>query len=209
MTERKQSSLRGRQRAERELLILAEAERILHVEGYDGLVMEHLAARVGVSKGTLYQHFAKKEDLVGAIMVRAVSQVGEQLMLLVADTDRPAAERLSDALSLASNERSRGLMATLTAPQKQTLAVALGHYPGLQDTFAHVFEGLCTLISQGQASGAFDPTIPAPFAAVFLMSLARAQDGPVQAVLTTLSVEEFVALGSRLFLNGLCVRPAP
>ncbi len=50
-------SHRERQRAEREVLILNEAERVLSEHGYHELIMEQLADRVGIAKGTIYLHF--------------------------------------------------------------------------------------------------------------------------------------------------------
>ncbi|MGH2390317.1 MAG: TetR/AcrR family transcriptional regulator, partial [Chloroflexota bacterium] len=84
-------SLRERQRAEREHLILDEAEKLLSEEGYEGLVMERLAERVGISKGTIYQHFDKKEDLFGAIILRGLQRMDEQLTRHLADGAQPAA----------------------------------------------------------------------------------------------------------------------
>ncbi len=131
-TEIRPPSLRDRQRAERELLILAEAERLLREEGYEGLVMERLADGVGVSKGTLYQHFAKKEDLVGAILLRSTARVNDQLTLLSADSARPVVERLGAVLALLI-EGDVAWMSTITHPQKHELAAALENLPGLRD----------------------------------------------------------------------------
>ena len=200
-------SLRDRQRAERELLILAEAERLLREEGYEGLVMERLADGVGVSKGTLYQHFAKKEDLVGAILLRSTARVNEQLAVLTADGARPAVERLSAVLTLLI-EGDVAWMATVTHPQKHELAAALGNLPGLRDGFTRFFDGLCSLILQGQASGELDAAVPAPIAARFLLSVARAQGGPALGGQISVSGQEFVALAVRFYFHGLRAQPA-
>ena len=61
-------SLKERQRDERERLILQEGEALLVEKGYGETSMDEIATRVGVSKGTLYLHFASKEDLVLAII---------------------------------------------------------------------------------------------------------------------------------------------
>jgi TetR/AcrR family transcriptional regulator, fatty acid metabolism regulator protein len=205
-TEIRPPSLRDRQRAERELLILAEAERLLREEGYEGLVMERLADSVGVSKGTLYQHFAKKEDLVGAILLRSTARVNEQLTLLSADGARLVVERLGAVLALLI-EGDVAWMSTITHPQKHELAAALENLPGLRDGFTRFFNGLCSLILQGQTTGELDATIPAPIAARFLVSLARAQSGPALGGQVTVSGQEFVAMAVRFYFHGLRAQP--
>ena len=48
--------------------ILATARRQLFTLGYQALTMDALAAELGVSKKTLYVHFAAKEQLVDAVI---------------------------------------------------------------------------------------------------------------------------------------------
>ncbi|HCI82831.1 MAG TPA: TetR/AcrR family transcriptional regulator [Ktedonobacter sp.] len=57
-------SLKEKQRKEREALILQTAEEVLLEKGYHAMSMDEIATRVGVAKGTLYLHFARKDDLV-------------------------------------------------------------------------------------------------------------------------------------------------
>ena len=55
-------SLKDRQREERERLILEAAEELLAEKGYHEMSIDEIAARVGVSKGTVYLHFSSKEE---------------------------------------------------------------------------------------------------------------------------------------------------
>ncbi len=55
-------SLKERQRREREELILQVAEEVLLEKGYYEASIDEIAARVGIAKGTVYLHFASKED---------------------------------------------------------------------------------------------------------------------------------------------------
>lgn len=61
MAPRKQTQI-----AERELEILRIASDILHRQGLSALTMENVLARVDFSKGTLYNHFRCREDLLVA-----------------------------------------------------------------------------------------------------------------------------------------------
>src|SRR5688572_21870760 len=60
----KASSLKEEQREERTALILQAAFDGLVEKGYYETSMDEIAARVGISKGTLYLHFKSKEDLI-------------------------------------------------------------------------------------------------------------------------------------------------
>jgi AcrR family transcriptional regulator len=67
------------QRKEREFLargelIVTHARRLLLEKGFQGWNMEELAAAVEYSKGTLYQHFTSKEDLVLAVATDSLRQ---------------------------------------------------------------------------------------------------------------------------------------
>lgn len=62
MTPRKQSQI-----AEREAAILEIASDIISREGAHALTMERVLARVDFSKGTLYNHFTCREDLLVAV----------------------------------------------------------------------------------------------------------------------------------------------
>src|ERR1700738_5708389 len=68
-------SLKEKQRQERENLILQAAEEVLLEKGYYETSMDEIAARVGIAKGTLYLHFARKEDLVFALLERELHTV--------------------------------------------------------------------------------------------------------------------------------------
>ncbi len=60
-------SRKQRELQQREALILETAQTIWHRHGYNYLTMERLAEAVEYSKGTIYNHFSSKEDLVCTI----------------------------------------------------------------------------------------------------------------------------------------------
>ena len=59
-----------RRLAEREALFLDTAARLLDERGFVGLTMDRVADAIEYSKGTLYQHFASKEDLLAGIVAQ-------------------------------------------------------------------------------------------------------------------------------------------
>ncbi|KAA3607295.1 MAG: TetR family transcriptional regulator [Planctomycetota bacterium] len=61
------SARKQREIQDREALILQVARGMLLERGYLGLTMDRIAAATEYSKGTIYQHFANKEDLLAAL----------------------------------------------------------------------------------------------------------------------------------------------
>ncbi|WP_435010715.1 TetR/AcrR family transcriptional regulator [Tundrisphaera lichenicola] len=59
---------------ERELHLLDVARKMLISQGYAGLSMDRLAEATEYSKGTIYQHFSNKEDLVMALASQTMEQ---------------------------------------------------------------------------------------------------------------------------------------
>jgi AcrR family transcriptional regulator len=68
-TLRKQREVR-----ERELRLMEVARKLLIAHGYAGLSMDRLAEETEYSKGTIYQHFSTKEDLVMALASQSMEQ---------------------------------------------------------------------------------------------------------------------------------------
>jgi AcrR family transcriptional regulator len=61
-----------RERREREARILQLAQGMLRESGYLGLSMDRIAAGMDYSKGTIYQHFPNKEEIVLALANEAL-----------------------------------------------------------------------------------------------------------------------------------------
>jgi TetR/AcrR family transcriptional regulator, regulator of autoinduction and epiphytic fitness len=85
-------SLKDRQRQMRENAILESANRLLAEKGYQGMTMEELATRVGIAKGSLYQHFKSKEELISAALVSFMDQISNYIDTL--PSTQPAIERI-------------------------------------------------------------------------------------------------------------------
>ncbi len=62
------SSFKEREKLRREEAILAEAKALFASKGFNNVTLEEVAERVGVAKGTIYLHFASKDDLLMAIL---------------------------------------------------------------------------------------------------------------------------------------------
>src|SRR5262252_3251057 len=92
-------SLKDRQREERERLILEAAEELLAEKGYHEMSIDEIAARVGVSKGTVYLHFPSKEELVLAFLGRGMRRFIEEATAALNASASPTA-RLRSLMEL-------------------------------------------------------------------------------------------------------------
>ena len=63
--------------------IVRVAERVFLRSGFSLVLMDDLARELGMSKKTVYSHFASKEDLLRAVLVHRVSEVGHGLEAIV------------------------------------------------------------------------------------------------------------------------------
>lgn len=86
-------SKKQREIAEREQQIVETGKRMLLAGGFRTLTIDRLAAELGISKGTVYNHYANKEDLVLAISTRAW-QRRRQLFATAALLDRRSRFRM-------------------------------------------------------------------------------------------------------------------
>jgi AcrR family transcriptional regulator len=87
---------RGRPRSARAHRAILEAARdLLVAEGFAGLRLEHVAARAGVGKATVYRHFASKEALALELLLElaaphiAIDEVGDTRAELLASVSKP------------------------------------------------------------------------------------------------------------------------
>jgi TetR/AcrR family transcriptional repressor of mexJK operon len=63
--------------------ILQAASAIFVAKGYEGTNMEEIAAKAGVSKQTVYKHFADKERLFAEIVLATTDQVEDVVTLVL------------------------------------------------------------------------------------------------------------------------------
>lgn len=65
--------------------ILTAAFQLLEAEGVEALTTNHIAARAGVSIGTLYQYFASKQDILAALAQRRAAAVRDHIAQTLID----------------------------------------------------------------------------------------------------------------------------
>ena len=82
--------------------ILEAASQVLIAHGYEGATTARIAARAGVSVGSLYQYFPNKESVVGALIERhADALVSTMQAILRSAADVTLEERVRAAIAAA------------------------------------------------------------------------------------------------------------
>lgn len=205
-----QRSLKERQREERELLILQAGEALIVEKGFSETSMDDIAARVGVSKGTLYLHFASKEDLLLAIMETNLHTFSESMNAII-DSDRSPHDKLEGLIRLvyagSSEERIRmmdvvmgipELRARLTEQKKTTIAAFWSAFS----------RRLSAVIEDGKKTGELDPTIPTPVLQAIFTGLLHPVNfrGPILLEQKPIPQDQLTAYVSQFFFRGAAAR---
>jgi AcrR family transcriptional regulator len=144
------SKFQERLRKQREDEILAAAYQLLTERGYEGMTMDEVAAQVGISKVTLYQHFASKEALAAGIAVDQMRRI-EQALEPHYHADGPALERLQAVLRYSLEQQAPKWAANLP-PNARFVA----QDPAFQALYAQRMAQWEQLVDQAKAEGSVD-----------------------------------------------------
>jgi AcrR family transcriptional regulator len=156
-------SLRERQRAERAALILSVAQEVFAGKGYYDASIDEIATRAGIAKGTVYLHYASKEELLGALIAQQITEFAAHVDQVVG-TPGSVRERLDqiflDVFTRIQAQRNQVLL-ELHASMGLTQRV-IHKREELQAHLTRVLERVATLIEEGKRTGELDRTVPTP-----------------------------------------------
>jgi TetR/AcrR family transcriptional regulator, regulator of autoinduction and epiphytic fitness len=142
----------------REDAIVAAVNRLLAEKGFDLMTVDEVAADVGIAKASLYKHFASKEALAAAAMVRVLQRTSE---VVEAQSATPRAiDRLQAVTRWALEVQLSGEMPTLPSQNSSLRAELLGSKLYI-DLLMQVSDQLGHWIEQAQADCDIDPGLPA------------------------------------------------
>ncbi len=154
-------SLKERQRQEREELILQASEEVLLEKGYQDTSMDEIAARVGIAKGTLYLHFASKEDLVIALVEREMQGFLRVIENTLAShtTARATLEAILRVMYTGLLGKRFQLLSSLVE-NMDTRKQLLEKREKLRNSKERISHAITHLLEQGKEAGQFDSTLP-------------------------------------------------
>ncbi|HET7794108.1 MAG TPA: TetR/AcrR family transcriptional regulator [Rhizobacter sp.] len=184
----------------REDAIVASVNRLLAEKGFEMMTVDEVAADVGIAKASLYKHFASKEELAGAAMIRVLERAQAFMATLPAEA-APLAQ-LKAVARWTMQVQLAGEMPSLPA-QNSTLRASLMANKAYLDRLMEVSDRLGEWINAAQASGAVNPRL-APEVVLYTL-FARACD-PVLSLLKAggqLSDEQIIEMLISTCFDGL------
>ena len=190
----------------REDAIVSSVNRLLAEKGFEQMTVDEVAADVGIAKASLYKHFASKEALAAAAMVRVLERTMEVLDQQAA-RDVNAVERLREVTRWALRVQLAGEMPILPSQNSSLRAELLSHKPYLE-LLMQVSDRLGEWIVQAQSDGDLDRSLPPEL--VLYTIFARACD-PVPGVLKSSgrhSDEQVVEWVLSTCFSGIATRPS-
>jgi AcrR family transcriptional regulator len=196
-----------RRKRDRPPEILAAALALFAEKGFAATRMEDVAARAGISKGTVFLYFPSKEELFRAVVRHDLLPVLAAAEVLVATHQGSAAE----LLRLLAGRLGAVLATDLAAIPKLVLAES-GNFPSIAQFYAEevVQRGVAlmeSVLGRGMASGEFRQlppraVLPSLFGPLLMLALWRFSLGRhSQAV--SFDPEEVMATHLDLILRGL------
>ncbi len=160
------TGFRERQRQVREDAILDAAYELLLEQGYAEMSMDVLAARLGVSKATLYQHFPSKDELVINVIIRGMRRGEEQMAAL--DLSQPALVRLERTIRHALENR-----VTMSAMRFMLPPGLTQDHAGYAAQKERMTAAISRLVDEAKADGDIRPELPTPLVVLLLGGVVR------------------------------------
>lgn len=151
---------------ERKKEILDVAEQLFAEKGFDHASTNDIIARIGIARGTLYHHFASKEEILDALVERLTQEGLERAKIIIADQTMSLYQRLTQAI-LALNIRSEAkaeVFEQIHKPQN-----ALLHQKMQERLLSGVVPLLTKLIEEGNESHLFAARYPSDAAEMIMI----------------------------------------
>ncbi|GCE08910.1 TetR/AcrR family transcriptional regulator [Dictyobacter aurantiacus] len=203
------TSLKERQREQREQLILQVAEEVLLEKGYYETSMEEIAARVGISKGTIYLHFRSKEELITAILQRDLRIVLDNLDATIAryTTAKSKFEALLTYLNAGLLCKNSQLFSSIySGVDLQRKLKEQSSF--LREVIEFLFQRITRIIDEGKEAGEITREISTPIIARTFLSLIapRSYDALLQQQYhISINSDEALKQIGKIFFDGIVI----
>ena len=155
----------------REDAIVEAVNRLLATKGYDAMTVDEVAAEAGMAKASVYKHFASKEDLAAAAMIRALDRAVTFVDGLRENPDARPIEQLKAVARWAITSQLEGEMPSLPS-QNSALSNSLQANEAYMDRLISLSNKLSIWIAEAQTSGELNPDLPAEMTLYMLFALA-------------------------------------
>ena len=199
-----QPSLKEMLRQKRAEYILEVAGTVLLEKDYRDASMDEIAARAGVSKGTLYQHFLTKDDLIFALIDQSFVRF-EQIVQQASVAPESAQSKLEHILRAVHVEQHgvRTQLHRLLESNEDLRRRAQEHQGKLRARIDQATGQIRSILEEGRVAGAFDTTISTELLLQTFLHLLSIKTQERLFTQEHLSPEEIVVQMRRLFFHGI------
>jgi TetR/AcrR family fatty acid metabolism transcriptional regulator len=197
-------TLKEKQRQEREALILQAAEEVLMEKGYHETSIDEIASRVGIAKGTVYLHFASKEDLVIALFAQDLEKF-QQLVDSTAASELTARAKMEAILRvLYGSFFSKRYQLLYSLSNSADLRRIFVEKKGcMREMWEQISARITILLEEGKAAGEFDTTIPTSVMLSAFFSLISPKSYDRLMIEGQMSQEEVSRQLGRIYFKGI------
>jgi TetR/AcrR family transcriptional regulator, fatty acid metabolism regulator protein len=203
------TSLKEKQRREREELIIQAAEEVLQERGYYETSMDEIAARVGIAKGTIYTHFPGKEELVMAIFTRTMQTFLEGIDEVIETEPTPRAKLealLQFVYTGLYSKQTRLLSSMYNEVDLKRMIVKKGGC--MSDLWQSLVSRVTELLEEGKAAGEINSSIPTKVMVISFFSLFSPKSYDRLLLGDDFSYEDLVKHLRQIYFNGIANQEA-
>lgn len=181
--------------------ILDVAQELFVEKGYRDTSMDEIAARVGIAKGTLYQHFPGKDDLVMALFELHITRF-EEAVEAAASRQEPARTRLTRILEYVYGDRNGAYSMLRLLTENAEIRRHLGEQKSLS-RLERTNAVLTGMLEAGKADGSFDPAIPTGLMRAAFYNALTLGPGDLRLGIGGVSYEELAGLIGKVLFDGI------
>ena len=194
------ASIHSDESADTRARILQRARQHFFVHGYSGCTMDELATELGMSKKTLYVHFAGKDEIIAAIIDDLSAEVRAEAEALLRHRELNFAEKLRGFVE--------GMVQRLSALSPATVRDLQRFAPHLhekveaarRENIPYIFG---RFVEQGQLAGLVRDSVTPSFAIEFFLHAMQGLLHPAALAQSRREPREIIAAAIDLFFGGL------
>ena len=190
----------GRTEDERRQRILGAAEAACVRHGYTRVTMDDLAAELGMSKKTIYQHFPGKEHLFLAVIDRFFGEVQAGIDAILADERLPFTDKVRRFLAFMASRVSR-VQSHVMQDVKRTMPRGWSRVEELRRQTVQT--RLAVLIGAGMAEGKVRPDLNQHLLVLILLTLVQQIGTPETMAQVPVSTAELFHHITTVFFEGI------
>lgn len=201
-----QRSLREKQRQEREDLILQATQEVLLEKGYHETSMDEIAARVGIAKGTLYLHFARKEDIILTLLkheLQTALETIEQTETMTGTSRDKLTFILNTLYERLFSKNAQFLYMVFNSSELNSVIKekSLPH-------IAQLSQRITDLLEEGKQAGEFDSAIPTDIMLNTFYTILSPKGYRRLIYEKNMSSEELIGHIRKIFFRGIAADPS-